>query len=80
MEFPRLVERVHAGGRVQHQQHFMRRAGQLLADDAMQLLQFLHQIVFCVQPARCVDGANNPPCAPRALLMASCATELRPRP
>ena len=26
--------------------------GELLADDAMQLLQFLHQIVLGVQPAR----------------------------
>ena len=29
----------------------MRRAGQLLADDAMQFLQFLHQVVLRVQTA-----------------------------
>ena len=55
VEFARLVQRVHAGGRVEHQQHFMRRARQLLADDAMQLLQFLHQIVLGVQASRRVN-------------------------
>ena len=33
----------------------MRRAGQLLADDPVQLLQFLHQIVFRVEAAGGVD-------------------------
>jgi hypothetical protein len=33
----------------------VRRAGKLLADDAMQLLQFLHQIVLGVQPSRRVN-------------------------
>ena len=34
---------------------FVRRAGNLLAHDAMQLLQFLHQVVFGVQAARRID-------------------------
>ena len=40
---------------VEHEQDFVRRAGQLLADDAMQLLQFLHQVVLGVQAARRVN-------------------------
>ena len=52
VEFARLVQGVHAGGGVEHQQHFVRRAGQLLAHDAVHLLQFLHQVVLGVQAAR----------------------------
>ena len=55
VEFARLVQRIHAGRRIEHQQNFVRRAGQLFAHDAMQLLQFLHQIVFRVQAAGGID-------------------------
>jgi hypothetical protein len=48
VKFARLIQRVHAGRRVEHEQDFVRRAGELLADDAMQFLQFLHQIMFRV--------------------------------
>ena len=44
-------KRIHAGGGVQHQQHFVRGAGQLLVHDPMKLLQLLHQVVLGVQPA-----------------------------
>ena len=55
VEFARLVQRIHAGGGVKHQQDFMRRAGQFLVHDAMQLLQFLHEIVLGVEAAGGVD-------------------------
>src|SRR6185437_16942382 len=55
VEFARLVEGVHAGGGVEHEQDFVRRAGELLADDAMKFLQFLHQVVLGVQTAGGVD-------------------------
>ena len=32
VEFARLVQRIHPGGRVEHEQHFMGSAGQLLAE------------------------------------------------
>ena len=51
VEFARLIQRVHAGAAVEHEQHFVRRARELLADDAMQLVQFLHEIVLGVQAA-----------------------------
>ena len=37
--------------RVQHQQHLVRRAVDLLADDAVDLLQLAHQVRLRVQPA-----------------------------
>src|SRR6266516_5454133 len=55
VKFTRLVQGVHAGGAVEHQQDFMRRAGQFPGHHAMQFLQFLHQIVFCVHPPRRID-------------------------
>src|ERR1041385_705965 len=55
VKLARLVERVHAGGGVEHEQGFMRRAGELAAHDAVNLLQLLHQVVLGVQPASGID-------------------------
>ena len=55
VKFTRLVQGVHAGGAVEHQQDFMRRAGEFPGHHAMQFLQFLHQIVFGVHPPRRID-------------------------
>lgn len=55
VEFARLVQRVHAGAAVEHEQDFVRRPGQLLADDAMELEQFLHEVVLRVQAARRIN-------------------------
>ena len=55
VELARLVQRIHAGRGIQHEQDLVRRARQLLAHHAVQLLQFLHQIVLGVQPARGID-------------------------
>src|SRR5436190_9887291 len=41
VEFASLIERIHAGGSVEHQQYFMRGARELFADNAMNFLQFL---------------------------------------
>ena len=51
MEFTRLVEGVHAGGGIEHQQHFLGSAGRLAPHHTMKFLQLLHEIVFGVQPA-----------------------------
>ena len=55
VKLARLVERVHASGRIQHQQHLVRRPRPLFADDAVQFLQFLHEIVLGVQAARRIE-------------------------
>jgi len=55
VEFARLVQRIHAGAAIEYQQHFVRRAGQLLADDAVELVQLLHEVVLGVQAAGGVD-------------------------
>ena len=47
----RLRERVLAGGAVEHQQHFVRRARSTAGDDAPDLLQLVHQLRLRVQPA-----------------------------
>ena len=55
VEFARLVQRIHAGAAVEYEQDFVRRAGQLLPDDAVELVQLLHEVVFGVQSARSVN-------------------------
>jgi hypothetical protein len=56
VEFARLVERVHAGAAVEHEQDLVWCTGQLLADDAMELVQLLHKVALCMKAA---SGVNE---------------------
>src|SRR6267143_3254025 len=49
VELPRLLDRVLAGGRVDDQQHLVRRALLRLGESALQTLQLLHEICLGVQ-------------------------------
>ncbi len=55
LEHLNLIQRVLAGGGIQHQQYRMRRRRVLLLEHADDLLQFLHQRRFVVQPPGRVD-------------------------
>ena len=54
-ELARLHEAVLADGRVEHEQHFVRRARHVAADDAADLVELGHEIRARVQPAGGVD-------------------------
>ena len=51
-----LGNRVLAGRRIDHHQGFMRCAGQFSGDNADDLFQFLHQVLFGVQPTRSIGN------------------------
>src|SRR5688572_9568121 len=55
IELARLVESIHSRSRIEHEQRLMGRARNFLVHNAMQLLQFLHQIVLGMQPASSVN-------------------------
>ena len=55
VEFSRLVQRVHPGGGIDHEQRFVRRAIDLVADHAVQFLEFAHQVVLGMESAGGVD-------------------------
>ena len=50
-EFPGLIDGVLPGGGIQHQQNFFVRFGQLSVDDAVDLGELVHEILFIVHPA-----------------------------
>ena len=54
-EFARLVQAVLTGGRVEHEQHVVRGAGDEFGGGAFHFLQLGHQVGFCVQAAGGVD-------------------------
>ena len=54
-ELAGLLHGVLAGGAVEHEQHFVRRFGNLLLGDAHDLGQLLHQVALVVQAARRID-------------------------
>jgi hypothetical protein len=54
----RLTDPVLTGRRIQHQQNFVRRFGNLLGDHAVDLGQLTHQIGLRLQPPRRVDDAD----------------------
>ena len=57
----RLADAVLARRGVEHQQHLVRRVGNLLADHAVNLGQLLHQVLLRLQSAGRVDDADVGP-------------------
>ena len=55
VEFARLVQRIHAGRRVQYQLHLVRRARHFLGQGIADFLQFLHQRRLGVHAAGCIE-------------------------
>ena len=55
LELLRLADRVLAGVAVEHEQHLVRRAGQLLAHHALDLRELVHQALVGLQAAGGVD-------------------------
>ena len=62
-EILRLRDGVLAGGGIEHQQHFVRRAVDALGDDVADFGQLAHQMVLRVQPAGGVDDQHIDPAA-----------------
>ncbi|MFM1942854.1 MAG: hypothetical protein RI897_1836 [Verrucomicrobiota bacterium] len=55
MEFAGLGEGVEAGGSIEHEQSFVGCAGGLFSEDAMEFLEFLHEVLFGVEAAGGID-------------------------
>ena len=53
-----LADGILAGGRIENQQGLVRGLGDLAADDAVDLLQFLHEVGFRLQTAGRIDDEN----------------------